>query len=133
MPRNCGAYIRMQAQYAGNRRFGMHVQLFSHMHGVEASGAVGLFIRTKVIIPNFICHNCTYTHANSMIISFLYSRGYTSTFCNRPSPTTLLHALTDWANWFSLFSKILMWDMVWTTTYTQGQHNERNIKQNNKN
>ena len=51
MPRNCGAYIRMQAQYAGNRRFGMHVQLFSHMHGVEASGAVGLFVRTKVIIP----------------------------------------------------------------------------------
>ena len=47
----------MQAQYAGNRRFGMHVQLFSHMHGVEVSGAVGLFVRTKVIIPNFICHN----------------------------------------------------------------------------
>ena len=36
----------------------MHVQLFSHMHGVEASGAVGLFVRTKVIIPNFTCHDC---------------------------------------------------------------------------
>ena len=52
---------KVQHASAGNRRFGiMHVQLFSHMHGVEASGAVGLFVRTKVIIPNFICHNCTF-------------------------------------------------------------------------
>ena len=56
--RNRGAHIRICEQYAGNRRFGMHVQLFSHMHGVEASGPVGLFVRTKAIIPNFICHNC---------------------------------------------------------------------------
>ena len=59
MSRNRGAHIRISAQYAGNRWFGMHVQLFSHMHGVEVSGAVGLFVRTKAIIPNFICHNCT--------------------------------------------------------------------------
>ena len=59
MSRNCGAYIRIHAQHAGNCQFGMHVQLLSHMHGVEASGAVGLFVRTKAIIPNFICHKCT--------------------------------------------------------------------------
>ena len=56
---NRGAHIPIHAQYAGNRWFGMHVQLFSHMHGVEASAAVELFVRTKAIIPNFICHNCT--------------------------------------------------------------------------
>ena len=60
MARNRGSHIRIHAQDAGNRRFGMHVQLFSHMHGVEASGPVGLFVRTKAIIPNFICHNIYY-------------------------------------------------------------------------
>ena len=57
--KSAAADIRMPAQGIAGLA-SCTVQLFSHMHGVEASGAVGLFVRTKVIIPNFICHNCTF-------------------------------------------------------------------------
>ena len=49
----CRFYIRTQAQYAENRRFGMHVTAFQS-HNNYVLRVVWLFVRTKV---NFICHN----------------------------------------------------------------------------
>ena len=41
-------------------QFGMHTQL---LQSQRQSGAVRLFVRTQVIIPDFICRNCMYNTA----------------------------------------------------------------------
>ena len=32
---------------------------YSHMHGMEATGTVGLLVQTNVIVLDFPCHNCS--------------------------------------------------------------------------
>ena len=46
-------------------QFCMHTQLFAV---TEASGAVGLFVRTQVISLDFICHNCTFSTSTMIVL-----------------------------------------------------------------